>query len=315
MPRTIILTGGGTAGHITPNLALIPECCRTRVDGALRRQQAGMEKELAGSLPGVTYHGISSGKLRRYLDPKNLRTRSACWPARRRRCGSSARSGRSSIFSKGGFVSVPVAYAARLARVPMVLHESDLSPGLANRLATPSAARVCTTFPETAEKLGEKARYTGTPIRRALFGGSAAKGLALCGFEPAGLPGAAGDGREPGRCQRERRSPPHPAETAEKLSRHPHCRPRQRGRSAQGHAGLRAVRIRERRASGSFRGGAARRIARGCELDLRVPCARKAHAAHPFAAFGQPRRPDREREKFPETGLRLRARPGGHDGG
>lgn len=188
MPRTIILTGGGTAGHITPNLALIPELQKRGWTVHYVGSKAGMEKELAGSLPGVTYHGISSGKLRRYLDPKNLADpfRVLAGTAQALRIVRNLRP--LVIFSKGGFVSVPVAYAARLARVPMVLHESDLSPGLANRLAAPAAASVCTTFPETAEKLGEKARYTGTPIRRALFGGSAEKGLALCGFEPDGLP-------------------------------------------------------------------------------------------------------------------------------
>jgi UDP-N-acetylglucosamine--N-acetylmuramyl-(pentapeptide) pyrophosphoryl-undecaprenol N-acetylglucosamine transferase len=188
MPRTIILTGGGTAGHITPNLALIPELRRRGWEVHYVGSKAGMERELAGGLPGVSYHGISSGKLRRYLNLKNLSDPFRVLAGTAQALGIIRRLRPAVIFSKGGFVSVPVAYAARLARVPMVLHESDLSPGLANRLALPSATRVCTTFPETAEKLGAKARHTGTPIRRALFEGEAARGLAFCGFAPSGPP-------------------------------------------------------------------------------------------------------------------------------
>jgi UDP-N-acetylglucosamine--N-acetylmuramyl-(pentapeptide) pyrophosphoryl-undecaprenol N-acetylglucosamine transferase len=188
MPKTIILTGGGTAGHITPNLALIPLLQQRGWTVHYIGSKAGMEKGLAGGLPGVTYHGISSGKLRRYLDLKNLADPFRVLAGTAQALGIIRKIKPQVIFSKGGFVSVPVAYAARLAHVPLVLHESDLSPGLANRLAMPSATRICTTFPETAEKLGKKARHTGTPIRSALFEGDAARGLAICGFAPAGLP-------------------------------------------------------------------------------------------------------------------------------
>jgi UDP-N-acetylglucosamine--N-acetylmuramyl-(pentapeptide) pyrophosphoryl-undecaprenol N-acetylglucosamine transferase len=188
MPKTIVLTGGGTAGHITPNLALIPFLLERGWEVHYIGSRAGMERELAGSLPGVEYHAISSGKLRRYLDLKNFSDPFRVLAGTAQAYGILRRLRPRVVFSKGGFVSVPVAYAARLARVPMVLHESDLSPGLANRLAMPSAARVCTTFPETAALLGPKARHTGTPIRRELFSGDARKGLKLCGFAGAGLP-------------------------------------------------------------------------------------------------------------------------------
>jgi UDP-N-acetylglucosamine--N-acetylmuramyl-(pentapeptide) pyrophosphoryl-undecaprenol N-acetylglucosamine transferase len=186
--KTIVITGGGTAGHITPNLALIPELQQRGWTVHYIGSKKGMERELAGRLPGVTYHGISSGKLRRYLDPKNIvdpfRVMAGAAQATRllRKLKPKV------IFSKGGFVSVPVAYAARLAGVPLVLHESDITPGLANRLAMPSATRICTTFPETAERLGSKARHTGTPIRSELFEGEARRGLARCGFAVGGLP-------------------------------------------------------------------------------------------------------------------------------
>jgi UDP-N-acetylglucosamine--N-acetylmuramyl-(pentapeptide) pyrophosphoryl-undecaprenol N-acetylglucosamine transferase len=188
MPKIIVLTGGGTAGHITPNLALIPLLQARGWEVHYIGSRAGMERELAGSLPGVQYHAISSGKLRRYLDLKNLSDPFRVMAGAAQAYGILRRLKPRVIFSKGGFVSVPVAYAARLARVPMVLHESDLSPGLANRLAMPSATRICTTFPETAVLLGRKARHTGTPIRSVLLTGDPAKGLRMCGFAAAGLP-------------------------------------------------------------------------------------------------------------------------------
>lgn len=188
MPKTIVLTGGGTAGHITPNLSLIPLLQQRGWTVHYIGSKAGMEKELAGGLPGVVYHGISSGKFRRYLDPKNLTDPFRVVAGVAQASGLFRRLKPDVVFSKGGFVSVPVAYAARLTGVPLVLHESDLSPGLANRLAMPQASRVCTTFPETAARIGEKARHTGTPIRRELFEGSAERGRVFCGFAPAGLP-------------------------------------------------------------------------------------------------------------------------------
>ena len=86
------------------------------------------------------------------------------------------------VFSKGGFVSVPVVFGAWLHHIPVVCHESDLTPGLANKLCRPFARKFATTFPECAAALGPKAEMTGTPLRPELFDGSRAKGLALLGF-------------------------------------------------------------------------------------------------------------------------------------
>lgn len=188
MPKTIVLTGGGTAGHITPNISLIPLLQQRGWTVHYIGSKAGMERELIGPMPGVAYHGISSGKLRRYLDPKNLTDPFRVMAGTAQAVRLLKRLSPSVVFSKGGFVSVPVAYAARLTHIPLVLHESDLTPGLANRLAMPQAARICTTFPETAEKLGAKARHTGVPIRAELFAGNAEKGLERCGFARSGAP-------------------------------------------------------------------------------------------------------------------------------
>ena len=188
MAKTIVLTGGGTAGHITPNLALIPLLQARGWTVHYIGGRDGMERKLVEGLPGVAYYGVSCGKFRRYRDLKNLTDPFRVLKGVAEAAAVLRRVKPQVLFSKGGFVSVPVAWAARLSGVPMVLHESDLTPGLANRLALPMARRICTTFPETAKALGEKARHTGTPIRQALFAGDKGRGLALCGCSNDGMP-------------------------------------------------------------------------------------------------------------------------------
>lgn len=178
----IILTGGGTAGHVVPNIALLP---RLRVDGfeiSYIGSKNGMEKELVEKA-GVPYYGISSGKLRRYISLKNLtdafRVIKGVGNARRliKKLKPDV------VFSKGGFVAVPVVLAARMAGVPVVIHESDITVGLANRLCIPHATKVCCVFPETLGQVPvAKGVLTGTPIRDEVFAGSRIKGAALCNF-------------------------------------------------------------------------------------------------------------------------------------
>jgi UDP-N-acetylglucosamine--N-acetylmuramyl-(pentapeptide) pyrophosphoryl-undecaprenol N-acetylglucosamine transferase len=172
LPDRIVLTGGGTAGHVTPNLALIPRFKKAGWEVHYIGSHDGIERELAGSLPGVAYHAIRSGKLRRYFSFRNLtdpfRVTAGVFEA-----ASILRRLRPRIvFSKGGFVSVPVVAGGWLAHVPVVIHESDLTPGLANRLSIPLARTVCTTFPETAAAIGSKGLHTGPPIRPELLAGS-----------------------------------------------------------------------------------------------------------------------------------------------
>lgn len=181
--RRIVFTGGGTAGHVTPNLALIPYFLQNAWDVHYIGTHDGIEKTLIMPINGVTYHAIHSGKLRRYFDLQNFTD-----PFRILRGGFEAESimrklRPNVLFSKGGFVSVPVVYGAWLHRVPTVLHESDMTPGLANKITIPCAKVICTTFPETAKMLGKKAVYTGTPLRSYLFTGSAQKGLSFLGFD------------------------------------------------------------------------------------------------------------------------------------
>ena len=181
--KKIVLTGGGTAGHVTPNIALIPELKKQGYEIYYIGSYEGIESKLIADL-GIPYYGISSGKLRRYIDLKNIsdpfKVVKGLHQARRllKKIKPDV------VFSKGGFVSVPVVVAAKSRRIPCVIHESDMTPGLANKLCIPCALRVCTNFPATLQHLPpEKAVLTGSPIREELFHGDAAKGLAFCGFD------------------------------------------------------------------------------------------------------------------------------------
>ena len=181
--KKIILTGGGTAGHVTPNIALLPRLKELGYDISYIGSYAGMEKGLIEQ-QNIPYYGISSGKLRRYFDPKNFsdpfKVMKGYFQAR-----SLMRKLKPDIvFSKGGFVSVPVVLAAKHAKVPTIIHESDITPGLANRIAIPAASRVCCNFPETLSSLPQdKAVLTGSPIRQELFTGDKEKARAFCGFK------------------------------------------------------------------------------------------------------------------------------------
>ena len=170
--KRIILTGGGTAGHVTPNMALIPDLKAAGYDIHYIGSYEGIEKKLIEEMK-LPYHGISSGKLRRYFDIKNFsdpfRVLKGC-----REAYTLLKALKPDIvFSKGGFVSVPVVLAAKRLSIPCIIHESDMTPGLANKLSIPCATKVCCNFPETIEHLPEgKAVLTGSPIRKELFEGN-----------------------------------------------------------------------------------------------------------------------------------------------
>ncbi|WP_438446315.1 undecaprenyldiphospho-muramoylpentapeptide beta-N-acetylglucosaminyltransferase [Gorillibacterium sp. sgz5001074] len=171
----IVFTGGGSAGHVTPNLALIGELRSSGWDVDYIGSADGIEKGIIAET-GVRFHAISSGKLRRYFDLKNLKdpfkVAKGVWDAYR----VLSKVKPDVVFSKGGFVSVPVVAAAKLKGIPVIVHESDITPGLANKLSAPMARRVCVTFPETARHIkGDKALCTGVPVRPELFHGRADK--------------------------------------------------------------------------------------------------------------------------------------------
>ena len=181
--KKIVMTGGGTAGHVTPNLALVPYLLEAGYEIFYIGSYTGIEKKLVEDA-SITYYGISSGKLRRYHDWKNFTD-----PFRVIKGFSEANQllkhiSPDVVFSKGGFVSVPVVMAAARQKIPAIIHESDMTPGLANKLAIPFAAKVCCNFPETLKYLPEgKAVNTGSPIRKELFTGSKEAGLSFCGFD------------------------------------------------------------------------------------------------------------------------------------
>ncbi|MCD8037562.1 MAG: undecaprenyldiphospho-muramoylpentapeptide beta-N-acetylglucosaminyltransferase [Lachnospiraceae bacterium] len=180
--KRIVLTGGGTAGHVTPNIALIPKLKSLGYDIHYIGSYDGIEKRLIEDFH-IPYYGISTGKLRRYFDIKNFSD-----PFRVIKGFSEAKKALKMlkpnvVFSKGGFVSVPVVRAAASLKIPCIIHESDMTPGLANNLCIPVAQKVCCNFPETLQSLPpEKAVLTGSPIRRELTKGSKQRGLEICGF-------------------------------------------------------------------------------------------------------------------------------------
>lgn len=180
--KTIVLTGGGTAGHVTPNLALIPELLKEGWNIKYIGTENGIEKELI-ERENIDYYSVSSGKLRRYLSKENITDVFKVIKGVKEATALIKKIKPEVVFSKGGFVAVPVVLGAKLNGVPVIAHESDITPGLANKIAMPFAKNVCTTFPETVGYIkGGKGINTGTPIRRELFSGEREKGLAICGF-------------------------------------------------------------------------------------------------------------------------------------
>ena len=180
--KKIILTGGGTAGHVTPNIALLPSLREAGYEVHYIGSYNGIEKKLIEDI-GIPYYGISSGKLRRYFDIKNFsdpfRVIKGFGEANRLM----KKIKPDVVFSKGGFVAVPVVLAASKNKIPAIIHESDMTPGLANKICIPAATKVCCNFKETFDLLPEgKAVLTGTPIRKELFEGDKNRAAAFCGL-------------------------------------------------------------------------------------------------------------------------------------
>lgn len=181
--KRILFTGGGTAGHVIVNLALIPVYQEQGWEIDYIGSKDGIEKKLIAELDDVTYHPISTGKLRRYMSIENVKDPFKVIKGTMQAWRIMGKRKPTVIFSKGGFVSVPVVMAAKMRRIPVVIHESDFTPGLANKIAIPFAKKVLATFPETVKYLPEKkAEYVGAVIREELFQGDKAKGLTVAGL-------------------------------------------------------------------------------------------------------------------------------------
>ncbi len=178
----LVLTGGGTAGHVTPHLAILPWLQQKGYEIHYIGTKDGIEHKLMAERPGVTYHEISSGKLRRYFSVKNLTDPFRVLAGFFQSFGALRKIKPDLVFSKGGFVAVPVVAAAWLQGIPVLAHESDLTPGLANRISALFSKKVATTFPQCAVTIGKKGVCTGTPMRPELYEGDKEKGLAFAGF-------------------------------------------------------------------------------------------------------------------------------------
>lgn len=181
----IVFTGGGTAGHVTPNVALIEALDPAQWQIDYIGSDEGVEKTIISDI-NIPYHSIKTGKFRRYFSWQNFLDPFYILAGIVQSFFLLRRLHVDIVFSKGGFVAFPVVFAAWLNRIPIIAHESDLTPGLANRLCFPFVDKVCVTFAPGALffKDPKKVVVTGTPIRKALFSGSRVEGLSLCGFTP-----------------------------------------------------------------------------------------------------------------------------------
>lgn len=183
MSKRIVFTGGGTAGHVTPNMALIQEFQQDHWDVSYVGSADGIECSMMEALD-IPFYPVSSGKLRRYLSLKNFLDPFKIIAGIFQSFMLFFKLKPDVVFSKGGFVAFPVVVGAWLNRIPVVAHESDMTPGLANKLCYPFVKKICLTFAESKKYFKDvnKTVVTGTPIRPQLFGGNREQGLALCGF-------------------------------------------------------------------------------------------------------------------------------------
>jgi len=180
--KSIVFTGGGTAGHVTPNIALISKLKGKDWHIEYIGSENGIEKELINKIE-ITYHEILTGKLRRYFDIKNFTDPFRVIKGLFQSYFLIKKIKPNIIFSKGGFVAVPVVIAGFLNKIPVISHESDITIGLANKISIPFSKKVCLSFEEVSKILPkEKTVYTGTPIRENLLNGNKENGFKICGF-------------------------------------------------------------------------------------------------------------------------------------
>ncbi|OCT17096.1 undecaprenyldiphospho-muramoylpentapeptide beta-N-acetylglucosaminyltransferase [Paenibacillus pectinilyticus] len=180
--KTIVFTGGGSAGHVTPNLALMHKLKQMGWEIKYIGSATGIEKDII-EREGVPFYPISSGKLRRYFDVKNIKDPFRVMKGVYESYRLLKRLKPAIVFSKGGFVSVPVVLGSRMNNIPVIIHESDMTPGLANKISIPFATKVCVTFPESLSHIkGGKSVLTGLPIRENMNAGKASRALQLCDF-------------------------------------------------------------------------------------------------------------------------------------
>ena len=184
MTKKILLTGGGSAGHVIVNTILIPVLIEQNLEVFYVGSFNGIEKELIAKVTNIPYYAISTGKLRRYFDWNNFLDLFRVLKGTMEAYRIISKEKPDVVFSKGGFVSVPVVLGSWLNNVPVIIHESDLTPGLANRIAMHFADRICTTFPQTVQSFPKnKGEFIGAIVRPELKEGNSEIGSKLCGFD------------------------------------------------------------------------------------------------------------------------------------
>jgi UDP-N-acetylglucosamine--N-acetylmuramyl-(pentapeptide) pyrophosphoryl-undecaprenol N-acetylglucosamine transferase len=188
MNDVVVFTGGGTGGHVFPGLAVVEELLR-RWDGKAVwiGSSNGIENHILKNA-GFPFYGIAAGKLRRYFSFRN------CTDVFRVILGwfqalhILKRLSPVLVFSKGGYVSVPVVYAARCLGIPVITHESDYDPGLATRMNSLVAGRILVAYQDTVgyfpDSRKTRVTVTGNPVRRAVLEGDGLRGKALIGVSP-----------------------------------------------------------------------------------------------------------------------------------
>jgi UDP-N-acetylglucosamine--N-acetylmuramyl-(pentapeptide) pyrophosphoryl-undecaprenol N-acetylglucosamine transferase len=183
--KTIVFTGGGTAGHVFPNIAIIEELLQDKWSIHYIGMNVGPEKKIVEQwnkkhAHNISFHGIESGKYRRSFSLKNIQDLRRIYAGYKQSISLLSEIQPLVLFSKGGFVSVPPAYAAHQLGIPVLTHESDISIGLANKLINRIATKIYTSFPTIIKN----SIYTGNPIRKTILQGSTKKGLGFCNFTP-----------------------------------------------------------------------------------------------------------------------------------
>ncbi|MDW8546764.1 undecaprenyldiphospho-muramoylpentapeptide beta-N-acetylglucosaminyltransferase [Staphylococcus pseudoxylosus] len=180
----IAFTGGGTVGHVSVNLSLIPTALEEGYEAFYIGSKNGIEREMIESqLPSIKYHSISSGKLRRYISWDNIKDVFKVLKGILDARSVLKKEKPDLLFSKGGFVSVPVVIAAKSLKIPTIIHESDLTPGLANKISLKFAKKIYTTFEDTLQFLPkEKADFVGATVREDLKTGDKKRGYQLTEF-------------------------------------------------------------------------------------------------------------------------------------
>ncbi|RAP28420.1 UDP-N-acetylglucosamine--N-acetylmuramyl-(pentapeptide) pyrophosphoryl-undecaprenol N-acetylglucosamine transferase [Brevibacillus laterosporus] len=181
--KKIIFTGGGSAGHVTANLVLIPTCTEENYEIHYIGSENGIEKRLVTEYEQVHYHGVSTGKLRRYFDWKNVTDVYKVIKGILQAYLLIRKVKPDVVFSLGGFVSVPVVLGAKMNGVATIIHEPDVHMGLANRISYPFATKVCTTFLETKKNdPSKKITHVGAIIKDTLKSGYREQGISFCNF-------------------------------------------------------------------------------------------------------------------------------------